>query len=53
MKLVRNTVWVDSREVALMPGMAATVEVQMDKRRIIEFFTSPMQRYAQEGLRER
>lgn len=52
-KLARNTIWVDTREVALMPGMAATAEVQTDKRRIIEFFTSPMQRYAQEGLRER
>ena len=36
-KLARNGIWVDTREVVLMPGMAATAEMQTDKRRIIEF----------------
>jgi hemolysin D len=52
-KLTRNSLWVDTREVPLQPGMAATAEVQTDKRKIIEFLTSPMRRVMQEGLRER
>jgi hypothetical protein len=42
-KLVRNSILVDSSEV-LIPGMAATADEQTDKRRIVDFFTSPMQR---------
>lgn len=39
--------------VNLSPGMAVTVEVKTGKRRIIEFFLSPLLRYKQESIRER
>jgi hemolysin D len=49
----KNTIWVDGKNVKLMPGMAVTAEVKTGKRRIIEFFLAPLLRYGQEGLRER
>lgn len=49
----KNTIMINGREVKLMPGMYVTVEIPMDKRRIIEFFLAPLLRYQQEGLRER
>jgi membrane fusion protein, hemolysin D len=39
--------------VNLSPGMSVTVEVKTGKRRIIEFFLSPLLRYKQESIRER
>lgn len=53
LRLGRNTIRVDGKEVRLKPGMAVTAEVQTGKRRIIEFFLAPLLRYGQEGLRER
>lgn len=49
----KNTIWVDEREVKLMPGMAVTAEVKTGKRRIIEFFLAPLLRYKDESIRER
>lgn len=49
----KNTIWVDEREVKLMPGMAVTAEVKTGKRRIIEFFLAPLLRYKNESIRER
>lgn len=49
----KNTIWVDGKNVKLIPGMAVTAEVKTGKRRIIEFFLAPLLRYGQEGLRER
>lgn len=49
----KNTLWVNGKEVKLIPGMAVTAEVQIGYRRIIEFFLSPLMRYSKEGLRER
>lgn len=51
--LERTVVHTEERPVALMPGMAVSVEVQTGKRRIIEFFLSPLLRYSLESLRER
>lgn len=51
--LDKTSMMVDGREVRLSPGMAATVEVKIGKRRIIEFILSPLMRAAQESLRER
>lgn len=48
-----NTIWVNEREVKLMPGMAVTAEVNIGKRRIIEFFLAPLLRYKDESIRER
>jgi len=50
---LRGTVDVDGRAVALAPGMAASVEIKTDRRRILHFLLSPVVRYAHESLRER
>ncbi|MEZ5503897.1 MAG: hypothetical protein R3E50_15005 [Halioglobus sp.] len=39
--------------VNLSPGMAVTVEVKTGRRRVIEYFLSPLLRYRQESIRER
>jgi hemolysin D len=39
--------------VQLSPGMSVTVEVKTGKRRIIEYFLSPLLRYKHESIRER
>ena len=49
----KNTIWVDKREVKLIPGMMVTAEVKTGKRRILEFFMAPLLRYKQESIRER
>ena len=49
----KSTLWVDEKEVNLSPGMAVTVEVNMGKRRLIEFLLTPLLRYRDEGLQER
>ncbi len=48
--LERASLSVDGREAAVAPGMAASVEVKTGKRRVIEFFLSPLVKYAREGL---
>jgi len=48
-----NTIWVEGKEVRLMPGMAVTAEMRTGKRRIIEFFLAPLLRYKDESIRER
>jgi hemolysin D len=49
----QGSLTVDGREVALTPGMAVTVESKTGTRRLIEFFLSPLLRYADESVRER
>ncbi len=44
---------VNQRLVNLGPGMSVTVEVKTGKRRIIEYFLSPLLRYKSESIRER
>jgi len=46
-------VLVDNRFVDLTPGMNASVEIKTDRRRLLEFFLSPFQKYQDEALRER
>ncbi|MBF0329937.1 MAG: HlyD family type I secretion periplasmic adaptor subunit [Nitrospirae bacterium] len=41
---------VDGRDVMLSPGMTVSVEVKTNKRRIIEFFLSPLIKHAKESL---
>ncbi|MDQ7990941.1 MAG: hypothetical protein REI09_15020 [Candidatus Dactylopiibacterium sp.] len=41
-KLERATLEVDGREVRLSPGMAMGVEIKTGKRRVIEYFLSPL-----------
>jgi hemolysin D len=52
-RMAKSTMWVKDRRVNLAPGMAVTVEVNMGKRRLIEFLLTPLLRYRDEGLRER
>jgi hemolysin D len=52
-RIKRNDIRVDGREVRLSSGMAASVEVRTGKRRIIDFLLSPVARAADESLRER
>lgn len=52
-RIERNDIRVDGREVRLSSGMAASVEVRTGKRRIIDFLLSPVARAADESLRER
>ncbi len=52
-KLDRTTLNVDGKAVNLSPGMAVTVEIKTGKRRVIEYFLSPLIQYGEESLRER
>jgi len=52
-KMARSTINVDGAEVALGPGMAVTVEIKTDRRRVIEYFLSPLIQHTSESLRER
>lgn len=51
--MARATVEVNGRRVDLHPGMTVTVESKTGTRKMIEFFLSPLLRYAQESARER
>ena len=44
---------IDGREVALTPGMSASIEVKTGSRRIIEYFLSPLIQHTRESLNER
>lgn len=52
-KLEKATLNVDGKTVNLSPGMAVTVEIKTGKRRVIEYFLSPLLQYGDESLRER
>lgn len=49
----RPTINVDGVDVKLSPGMAVSVEIKTGKRRVIEYFLSPLMQYGKESLRER
>ncbi len=51
--LDQNHMNIDGREVALSPGMSATIEVKTGSRRIIEYFLSPLIQHTRESLNER
>lgn len=53
LRMAKNTLWVEGKEVKLQPGMAVTAEVQTGERRIIEFFLAPLLRAKSESIRER
>ncbi|MEH6544570.1 MAG: HlyD family type I secretion periplasmic adaptor subunit [Porticoccaceae bacterium] len=52
-KLSKDKINIENKSVRLSPGMAVTVEIKTGKRRLIEFFLSPLLRYRQESVRER
>lgn len=49
-KPLQNSLLVEGLEKPLSPGMTAIVEIKTGKRRIIEFFLSPIMKYAKESL---
>ncbi len=51
--LARETIRVDGQDVALTPGMSATVEIKTGKRKVIEYLLTPLLRYRDEAIRER
>lgn len=52
-RLKNDHLVVNGKKVYLSPGMSVTAEVKTDQRRVIEYFLSPLQQYANESLRER
>ncbi|MDO8940150.1 MAG: HlyD family type I secretion periplasmic adaptor subunit [Methylicorpusculum sp.] len=52
-KMDRSTMNIEGTEVNLSPGMAVTVEIKTGKRRVIEYFLSPLMQYGHESLTER
>ncbi|MFL9904063.1 HlyD family type I secretion periplasmic adaptor subunit [Paraburkholderia fungorum] len=53
LKLQRSSMMIDGQRVALSPGMAASVEIKTGKRRLIEYFLSPLLTRVDESLHER
>lgn len=51
--LDRSTLDVDGKQVALTPGMSATVDIKTGTRRVIEYVLSPLIQHGQESLHER
>lgn len=52
-KLAKDTIQVENKTVRLTSGMAVTVEVKTGKRRVVEYFLSPLMQVTSESLRER
>lgn len=53
LKLARSTLQVDERAVNLAAGMAVTAEIKTGRRRVIEYFLSPVLQTVDESLGER
>lgn len=52
-KLAKEALRVGDNDLPLTAGMAVRAEVIVDRRRVISFFLSPLQRHAKESLKER
>lgn len=52
-RMERAAMNVDGTDVRLSPGMAVTVEIKTGKRRVIEYFLSPLIQATTESMRER
>jgi len=53
LEMAKSSLWVDGKEVGLSPGMAVSAEVKTGKRRLIEYFLSPLIQHVDESVRER
>jgi hemolysin D len=51
--LQRSVMKVDGRAVPLLPGMAVMAEIKTGRRRVIEYFLSPLLRQGTDSLHER
>ena len=52
-QLQKTTIIADGKSEALTPGMASSVEIKTEQRRIIEYLLTPLLKYRSEALRER
>lgn len=52
-RLQRATMQVEDKTVNLSAGMAVSVEIKTGKRRVVEYFLSPLLQHGSESLRER
>jgi len=52
-RLKSDRLWINGQQVALSPGMSVTAEIKTDRRRVIDYFLSPLQQHLNESLRER
>lgn len=52
-RLSRSEIEVDGRMVKLSPGMSVAAEIKTGKRRLIEYFLSPLMQYKNESFGER
>ncbi|GHD81701.1 HlyD family type I secretion periplasmic adaptor subunit [Vogesella fluminis] len=52
-KLNQTHLIIDGTKVNLTSGMAVSAEVKIGKRRVIDYFLSPLREYAGEGMREK
>jgi len=52
-QLAKNNVHVDGQLSPLSPGMSVRAEIKTGKRKIIDYFLSPLKEYADESLSER
>jgi hemolysin D len=51
--LARSAIRVEDKALPLAPGMAVSVEVKTGRRRVIEYFLSPLLQHVDESLNER
>lgn len=49
----KTVIQVEDKLIDLVPGMSVTVEVKTGKRRLLEYFLSPLMEYQDESIRER
>ncbi|AUH50624.1 hemolysin secretion protein D [Chromobacterium sp. ATCC 53434] len=52
-RLKQNHLMIDGARVNLSAGMAVSAEIKTGRRRVIDYFLSPLQAHVGEGLRER
>ena len=52
-RLLEDHLFVEGNKVKLSAGMAATVEIKIKQRRVIEYFLDPLLKHTSESLRER
>jgi hemolysin D len=51
--LQQASIDVDGKRISLSPGMNVTAEIKTGRRRVIEYLLNPIERSANESLRER
>jgi hemolysin D len=51
--MLKDTIRVEEKTMTLSPGLAVSAEIKTGKRRVIEYFLSPLVQHANESLRER